>query len=645
MRCVSGRPRFSPSSYIIKPPEPRKVNRPVREVVRRSPASFLFSAGVQLADRVSPHALAHELIWSGQDVGAVIDSKVPEQRREFAVACLGQRDENVVAWTSHLFSDLYHSSMGVDCETFLRMVGTMVLAQRAKISKSYCLIRLLELVEDWVCARYFTRMIDGLKVARDSHVVPIILSEESTTVSRQETVFRSLSQDIPEFEDHRFPPDDREKLEFTPAVKPPLNVEHWTISYITCQSPLQADVFSSFLFNSRYISVLTGSESGQTNEEDLAYENEVINYFMSTTCVPDLQVKLLNFKKAYALLTSGMFPLFNRFPRYLVFSIHLMFDKASRRKIMNMMKDHYEVAAPIMARTIKTAIDKIEEEMPKCLLFLKASNYFLTSKAYLGCADKGLVLAQQQLGSKDLIKVPTTGLEMWFYRFLKALASTTYPNCQHMQLFFDLMDNLETELFMMRPFAGALLLIPHMVNIFKQIDESIDTRTPDELCLRARDRFTTKVAEKIVCLARNPADEFLQSEAPLSLRMFFDYAHSFTLPRKEMSPQTLSFSNHLGCTLMKEITTFFSLISSLQFNGDFIALCDLYYDKVQHAEIDYLPEATQILQGRDICRISRHDDHYAIEVLHSRHQHTLSSHYTYCSEPVSPPASPPPPVP
>ena len=51
-----------------------------------------------------------------------------------------------------------------------------------------------------------------------------------------------------------------------------------------------------------------------------------------------------------------------------------------------------------------------------------------------------------------------TGLEMWFYTFLKAFAQVVHPNSLQVQLFFDLMDNLKSELLMMRPFAAALLL-------------------------------------------------------------------------------------------------------------------------------------------------------------------------------------------
>lgn len=642
MRRVTGRARFDPLNYVIKPPEPKIPPRPVRVVPQRRPASFVFPASLHLSDRISPHALAHDLIWSDKPVIDTIEEKLPEQKRELSVAHLGERNPSVMTCTGHLFRDIYEASLGIGYHTFLRMVATMALVRRAKISKSDCLVRLMEFgqFENIQC---LGRMIDTLKILQDFYSLPVINKEDSPVLTRQDTLFQGFASEIPEFEDRRMPPDDREKLEFTPVEKIPLNTDHWTISYITDQSPLQSDIFSSFLFNSRYISVLAGSESGQTNDEDIAYENEVINYFMSTTCVPDLQVKLLNLKRAYALLSLSELPAFNRFPRFLVFSIHLLFDRASRRKVFNSMREHYEIAAPIMARTIKNAIDRIEEEMPKCLVFLKASNYYLTSKAYFGFEDKGLLLARQQLNSKNTITISMAGLEKWFYTFLKAFAYVVHPNSLQVQLFFDLMDNLKSELLMMRPFAAALLLIPSMVEMFKGVSAQMENHMDDELCLRARDRFITKLAEKVVMKGGNLADQFIQSSAPLAMRMFFDYSISFTLARKEMSPQTLAFSNSYGCTLMKEITTFFSLISSLQFNGDFIALCDLYYDKVQRNEIAYLQEAAQILQGRDICRITRVEDQLTIDVVQSHHSFALSSHYTYCHEPASalPIAEPP----
>jgi hypothetical protein len=56
---------------------------------------------------------------------------------------------------------------------------------------------------------------------------------------------------------------------------------------------------------------------------------------------------------------------------------------------------------------------------------------------------------------------------------------------------------------------------------------------------------------------------------------------------------------------MKEIDTFCALLNSMWISGEFIALCDLYFECGNASEIYYVREATQILQGREIVGIAR----------------------------------------
>jgi hypothetical protein len=57
--------------------------------------------------------------------------------------------------------------------------------------------------------------------------------------------------------------------------------------------------------------------------------------------------------------------------------------------------------------------------------------------------------------------------------------------------------------------------------------------------------------------------------------------------------------------LIQEINTFCALLTVLHLTADFIALCDLYYEKVQCPTINYLNEAAMIMQGRDLYGVSR----------------------------------------
>jgi hypothetical protein len=191
--------------------------------------------------------------------------------------------------------------------------------------------------------------------------------------------------------------------------------------------------------------------------------------------------------------------------------------------------------------------------------------------------------------------------EEYVLLFLKALCETVGPPSE---LFFELIETLKIEFLVMRPFVAALFVIPSLVKLFKKLEIQFSDLMVDQLSLRARDRFIVKEAEKIVGVSESAADEFINSNAPLAMQMFFDYAVALKEGKKDVSPEKLIFATYLGFTIMKEVDTFTALLTSLVIGGDYIALCDLYYEKVETPEIDYLHEAANIMQGREIVGIS-----------------------------------------
>jgi hypothetical protein len=217
--------------------------------------------------------------------------------------------------------------------------------------------------------------------------------------------------------------------------------------------------------------------------------------------------------------------------------------------------------------------------------------------------------------------------EKYVLQFLRALCETVGPQSE---LFFELIENLKIEFFIMRTFVAALFVIPSLVNLFKKLEIQFNDSMMDQLSLRMTDRFILKEAEKIVGVSESVTDQFIHSNAPLSMRMFLDYAVAVKDSKKDVSPEKLVFATYLGFTIMKEIDTFTALLTSLSIGGDYIALCDLYYEKVETPEIDYLHEAADIMQGREICGVSLlPNGNYVIRKIPYERSFSLSPSFSF----------------
>lgn len=638
------RKRFSPTKFIIREKELPKIDPHIRERPKKTWSRYVYPSFLQLHEQISPHLFARELIHKSEEIERNGYCRMVKQRHDTKV--LFPSPENIEALLNdttgadNVFFDLYNLSTNVKESLFWRAAANLALSQSGRIPKPICHIRLFELTPNNDCAIFLVpKLIDELRMMRESHVIPMIGSADSKAQPPSIPFLQAhFLRNVPEFEDTRFPEDRNFKLEPIPRTRRIQTLpRHYTVSYILDESAIQSDIVSSFLFNSQFISVLTGSEGGggdRDDDDDQASGAEIYQFFQMTTVVPDLQVKLENLKRSYALLVTRPFPEYNRFPRHLMFTMHLLFEK-SARKVLAEMIDHYEHFAPVLSKKILAVINKINDDLPKFLLFLTGRCSFYASRSYFGFLDNKFDSAKRRLTRDDKpIKIKMTADVKWVYMFLKAYSSVVHGDLKPAHMFFDLIDTIEGELFVHRPFAGLMILIPTMVESFKVIDEHFLHDRHDVLVLRAIDRFLVKVAEKTVLVDGSEADEFLRSEAPLSMRMFLDYAVAMSTARKEISPQKLTFATYNGCKLMNMINTFSGVLRSFQVNGDFFALSDAYHEQKKH-KMDYLGAVTEILQGREICGISKtRDNTWVIRKVKSDRAYQLSSHYIHIYEAI-----------
>ena len=531
-----------------------------------------------------------------------------------------------------VFFDLFHVATGLKSCSFWKVAGFLAISQCGKIPKPICHMHMINLTTgNPYTPLMIPRLLDILKMSRQPPILPILGDVKQASSISTVPFVQFFAQSAPEFEDRRSPPEHSFVLEST---EPPLNtaVPHHTVSYIRHLSPLQADVVSSFLFNSEYISVQTGSEGGDGNDDDdMAFGAEIYQFFQVTSVVPDLQVKMANFKRTYAMLVTRPFSAYNRFPEYLLFTIHMVFEKSSK-KILDAMNTNYEMMAPVIAKTVKNVIDKINGEMPRYLMFLTSRYSFHAARSYYGFQNVKLDQAKKRLNeNKGPITLEIAPDTLWVYRFMKSYCNVVHHDLKPARLFFQVMENLQGELLMHKQFVGALILISTMTDGFREFDERFTQETRDILTLEARDKFILKVAERSVIDGTTPND-FIHSDAPLSMRLFFEYAVALSTTQKDISPQKLTFATYSGCKLMSQINTFCGILSSLQITGEFFALCDTYYEHL-HSQMNYVGEVSQILQGRRICGISKPDaNKIVIRNIPCETPYMISSHYMYLPE-------------
>jgi hypothetical protein len=205
-----------------------------------------------------------------------------------------------------------------------------------------------------------------------------------------------------------------------------------------------------------------------------------------------------------------------------------------------------------------------------------------------------------------------------------------------LDLFFRIIESLNFEFLVMRTFAAALFVVPVLAQLFEKLDGRFNELMTDELSLRSRDRFLVKVAEKETAVDESLADLFVHCDAPLSMRMFFDYAVALSTARKDVSPQKLNFATFLGFTIMKEIETFIALVNSLWVGGDFIALCDLYFQKAGEGGNGYHRETAAIVQGRQLVAVSKVEKGFRVRKVKGQFAYRLSASFAFWLETPAP---------
>lgn len=614
--------------------EPRKKR--VRQVKHRREVPFVYASYLQLSDRVSPHMMAHHIIHS--DIHEEISETENSTQKQFCSPSMDYENLATLQKTNKFYADIDAMAQDISPNAFLSCISRLSLIQAAKLSRLFGQITLIGAsAENRLAASAVARILSVLRSYRDPPVLPMLSPPEQIHqyVSKKKALLRYFRSFVMEFEDRVNPRDSNDKL--TGFSHPDVQIggnapaSRRTVSYILEKTALQKDVFSSFVFNSKYKSVMNGSESGGQTDEEHAWEAEMWQYFYVTAPIPDLQVKLLCLKKSYALLKSPPYPEFNRFPQYLCYTIQLLYESKGAKKMLNVMKTHYEVAAPVIAVAIKTAIDKIENEMLKWMGRLSTRNNIIASLPNIGCGKKALNHAKACLSLATPTVLQMTASENHVYQFLRAFCSVVHTDIPQMKIFFDILDNLAEEVLVMRPFAGALLMIPKIVEIFEMLEKQHEDSMLDEMSLRARDKFTLRMAERAVLYDENVADAFIHGDAPRTMRMFFEYAVTIAQKKRDTAPQKLTFATYIGNVLMREIETFCDTVRSLQTNGDLNALYNLYLDKLRFGNaIRYVDEAVMIVQGRQLCGIARRKDgSITVRCVSTSKLFPLTSHYAF----------------
>ena len=626
-KLVQARRRFNPMLYQI---QPREIKHPViqkQTVINDKPAGGVYACYLQTHAHVSPHLMARQII----DSADTFDK--PNHNNQMGLPAF--KDPEKLMNEDDVFFDIYNASTGLKTVKFWKFAATLSLSQYGKIPKPICHMRMITITTENSNALFLVpRLLSQMPTVRESPILPIFGNTQSKSNSSTPTSTPLFSQSIPEFEDKRTPPSNAWPFWKTEPL-PQLPSTHHTVSYVQSISPLQADPFASFLFNSEYISVQTGTEGGESyDDDDIALGAELLRFFQVTSVVPDLQVKMANLKRTYAMLVTRPLPEYNRFPEYLIFTIHMLFEKSSR-KILDEMNENYERMAPAIAKAVRQVIEKINVEMPRYLMFLTSRYSFHAARSYYGFHNEKLNQAKKRLNDhSEPVVLDMTSEMMYVYHFLESYCNVVHNDSKPAKRFFEVLGDIKNELLMNRPFAVALLLISTLADGFKEFDERFAQETRDILTLEARDKFIVKIAEKSVLVDGMESNTFIHSEAPLSMRLFFEYAVTLSTSRKDISPQKLTFATYSGCKLMSQLNTFCGLLSSLEITGEFFSLCDLYYEQL-NCKFDYLGEAIDILQGRQICGISKPtSDRIVIRNVPSSRTCHLSSHYIHLYEPV-----------
>jgi hypothetical protein len=632
VRIAKAEERYVPFSFGPLNQPAKIAFEPAQQQPPSAPSRFVLPAYLQLSDRISPHLMAHNLIHSDAPVDEVIAEYVPRHQREMKLIMPSITRMDHGLKTNRLFYDLYYTSPGLGDYEFVQVVSYLHLFHLSKIQRACCQLLCIRIASQGSYGSFLIDpLISLLRPVRGSHVVPVLGPCQSPKEHSEKTAFLAyFSQKVSEFEDHQKPPTLGAALPpFDPPVRRYVDLGRKESYIFPVNYPFQKDVFESFVLNYRYAAVVTGGEGVTVHDEEQIFESET--YFAETCIIPKWEVTLGNLKRSYALLSAEPLPRFCRFPIFLVRTLSLIYEKMLK-KVIDLMTDRYEEAAPIVAEALLGAIEKAEMEMPKLLAFMRSRNNSFASKPHFAYPNYGRVGANARLDSPvdadRLIEIKEH--ERYVLHFLRAYYEVTRPNDSHIELFFEILGDLRIEILIQRPFAGALMMIPRFSELFKELEKQFDALMADDSSLKARERFLIKVAEKMTGISESEADSFLCSDAPLSMRMFFDYAVYLSVAKKDVSPQRLTFATFLGFSLMKEIETFSCILSSLGIGGDFIALCDIYYEKIEHENLNYVKEAAEILQGRSMFGISvTENGDFQIRKVESKYGFWLSASFAF----------------
>jgi hypothetical protein len=620
---VVARPPRTPFRFAVKrgPTKVIRLERPSRPAL--SPCKSVLPSYLQQSDRASPHLAAHQLICSDGAFDAV---HFPELKLTSTSL------EGEICQPNSIFNDLHSLSLGLSESAYMKVCSLLMISRGAKVPTRRCHAVMIGIAaKNPYCTFAIPRLMNSLRSSRDSPVVPV-LTHDALAGSQKSTLLQYFSSRVPEFVERRQPIIDTPKLpSFPPQERidqPNAPVKHYGVSYVELRSPLSSDVFASFLFNSLYVSVHIGAEGGTGRDEDEILESE--SYFNSTFMVPTLQVMMANLKRSYAMLETRPLPEFNRFPIYLLRAIAMIYEK-SNKKVLQEMRNHYEITSKAVSQAIHGAIRRLEIEMPKWTLYMDCRNNLRSSRTSYKYDAQGAKLAIERLRGENEAVLEIGREESDVLCFLKAFCEEIGQHTiQAFDLFFELIENPKIEILVPRAFASALFVVPALVSLFRDLDSQFERSMTDSLALRLRDRFILKESEKMIGMDDSPSDRFVHSDAPLSMRMFLDYAAAVRLHKTEVSPEKLVFATFVGLELMKELDTFTALLNAIAIGGDFIALCDVYFEKVQWPEIDYLREAATIVQGREIWGLSMQPDgSYVVRKVQSHWAYNLSPSFAF----------------
>lgn len=593
-----------------------------------NPNHYIFPSYLHMTEITSPHLLAHSIILSEDDLSDDVEEQAPNLHQELQSAYPKCSETKSLGHPNHFFFDLFHLSVGLHDPQYINLVSNFISYRSKEITKTRCHINSQNILTQnrnshfliprlLLYLTYNQKELPEESSDKNSSKIPVHYDQDSSSSVNDINIYKYLARQVTEFNDRRKPlPYIPELPEYKSNQIPDIShMPHFTKSYIQISSPHQNTAFGAFLFNSKYVSVLSGAEgenNGSYADDDFfeEYRKNLENYFCMSANVPLIQTIGSTLMRAYSLLTCDPRPSFNLFPGYLVYSISLIYEKATRR-ILNIMTTNYDAVLPEIAQTIFNAINKTNEAIPQWDYYLMTRNVVFASKHVLKYSHDGknqAIKIMNELKDPKRFTLNIGKEEKDVIIFLRAFSEEALPTSSY-KSFFKLLKSIDKyELLTTRSFAAALLMIPTFVKLFRELDDEFEKRMNDDLFLHGKDKFLLKVSEKRAGPKKTVYDSFIvRYDVSLSMRMFLEYAIVMKTAKKEILPQKLTFTNFPGFKLISELETFSSIISSFLISTDFKALKNLYKVRMVNSNFNYENEAAKVFQGRDIIGISKNN--------------------------------------